>query len=174
MTNTLKDSIQIGVVLLFIILAFVVFQQGKAIAALERLTLSPSVNPQTISSAETTSNQIKANENQVKTLMESQTSIVGIIKSITGDTMVIETSVQDAALIKKTDATKPFSVKDITKSYTVTLKTETAYVGKKLSELQSSDRVSVTSKLPILEIDAFDAVSITYNDTSKMGGAITK
>lgn len=100
-------------------------------------------------------------------MIESQSDIIGKITTISGGQLVVEVSVPNIELLASTDTTKPFTVEQVKKNYTINITEKTVFETKKLEELKVGDIISVSSLLPVFEINKFNALVIKSVDISR-------
>lgn len=118
------------------------------------------------------SNSVATPKESSKEVVKKITDIVGDIKEVKGDVLVIEAKIVDLGKIDQTDELKSEAYPTIIKKYSVTTNKDTVFSVKKYSELKAGDTVRAFSKNPVYSSSEFLATDVTYltaEDLSLLG-----
>lgn len=145
----------------FFVLGFSLYKQTLAIDALEQKYNSGGV----VLNSSTPLPLPK--DTRLLDMMVSQSDIIGKITAISGKQLLVEASVPNIEILANTDTTKPFTVEQVKKNYTINITEKTVFENIKLEELKVGDNISVSSLLPVFEIDKFNALVVKSVDISR-------
>ncbi len=167
--NKTIQTIFLGIITIMLAaLIYVVYGQSIKIASLEAEKVvvvaqkepSKEINQEELaklSSAEVA----KSNKVIQQSIIETNKSITGEIKSITENMLLVEAVVANIANIELVDFSKPSNLGFVKKTYQVSVAPTTIFAKEKLAQLKVGDIIAVTSDVSVLMVDKFIAKEVT-------------
>lgn len=163
--NNTTQTIFLGIITVtIVVLATVVFNQSIRIAELEQVNKVETTTSEPIEKdmVKLASDEV-SNINKIaqQTIFDSNKSITGEIKSIVGNTIIVEAVVMNIAGLGQVDFSKPSNLGLIKKAYQVSVSSTTIFKNEKLSRLKVGDMILASSDSSVLTVDKFTASEIS-------------
>ncbi len=146
-----------------IVLGVIVYKQKQEFALFKQ---GGNVATTNFNVAVNTPDLVKINEASKQAFLGDEKTIIGEVKSIEGNSFFVESSVADTVQVEKIDFSKPYTIKQIKKTYQIQIAPTTIFSGKKLSELIVGDMVQVYSSDPVLTVTKFLAEKVLFIDVA--------
>lgn len=153
MQNKSQNILITIIIGLIIIGGFLLYQQQRSIADLEKQilggTASVSSEPMIFNEAE-----------KIKKELKDETSIRGIIKQILDGMLIVEAEIVDLSKLDNLDYSESVELPALQKSYGVELDEDTVFIEGQLSDLKAGDFVFILSNKSIYDTDELTAVEV--------------